>query len=172
MRIPKFYAQATNFFSFETKFSDKGSLPKKHYIIIDRPLKYLYDLRDLIKKALPLLRKVYKKIRKINERFYKNITCQEIFWSTEFGFHDAALTAITAGCLWNLKNRLYINLRQNVQLKNNLPQIEIKPVFNMTCFNTNLKCIFKVRFGHIIIAGIRILFLLVSFYAKGGYQTD
>jgi len=158
----KFSLQSESFFTGSTS----------HESQIKKPLQYCKDIYSYLKKSHSNIRFRIKPLKLLARLFFKTINCQEVFWSTELGLEDAALTAIGTGFLWNIKNKVYKNLRKNVRLRAEPPYFLVKPIFGKMCVNTNFKCIFDIRLGHIIITGIKLFILLVAFAIKGGDQAD
>jgi hypothetical protein len=73
-------------------------------------------------------------------------------WETQMGFEDAAATGMAVGALWTLKGLFSSTLYRLAGKHENLPRLEINPVFNQKIFNTEIDCIFVLRPGHIIIS--------------------
>jgi len=131
------------------------------------------DLKKLIKISLPfrddILFKLLKRMFEVNNRFFKEIVCQRLAWKTNIGLGDPALTALSTGGIWAAKSILYMNLQRNVQVNFHKPVYEVNPVFNKTEFRVAFDCIFTFRFGHIIIAGCKVLVIYVkSLFAQRG----
>jgi hypothetical protein len=104
------------------------------------------SLIDAIHDYADFMRWVTDKIR--FERFY---------WVTRIGLDDAALTAITVGMLWSIKSYIVAALWHKHCCTRAKPVIRVLPAYNREEFHTDFECIFIVRLGHIIGAGIRLL---------------
>lgn len=87
-------------------------------------------------------------------------------WSTEIGLIEPALTGMLAGTAWGLKgfvSSYFYRLFAPGRVK---PVLNVRPNFKTACFNTNLDCIFAVRFGYIIFTSLKAL--VVTLKQKGG----
>jgi hypothetical protein len=111
-----------------------------------------------------MLFKFIKEVLIVNNLFFKKVTCQRLCWKTYLGGGDPALTAVSTGCIWAIKNILFFNLRNNVKLGFEKPVFEVYPDFNHKVFNIDFNCIFTFRIGHIITAGYNIFTLLVKVF--------
>jgi hypothetical protein len=103
-------------------------------------------LIDAIHDYADFMRWVTDKIR--FERFY---------WVTRIGLDDAALTAITVGMLWSIKSYIVATLWHKHCCTRAKPVVRVLPAYNREEFHMDFECIFSVRLGHIIGAGIRLL---------------
>lgn len=75
-------------------------------------------------------------------------------WSSEFSLGDAACTGVTAGLVWSLKSTLLTVVSSHTRLET-VPRIRVRPNFQEPLFHTLINCIFEIRIGHIMIAGIK-----------------
>jgi hypothetical protein len=109
-----------------------------------------------------------KKIKNIieNIRRYKRVInyliekthFHRLFWKTEIGLDDAALTGMVTGIINILKSNLFAILNN----KKNRPKeihFKITPNFNNEVLRTDIDCIFTSKIGYIIIAGLKILWI-------------
>lgn len=90
-------------------------------------------------------------------RFCKSIRCHRLSWKTTIGLGDPAFTGMATGAVWSLKGFVYRVFRSNVGYMLKPPEFSVVPCFNDTCFKLDFNCIFDMRIGHIIIAGIQII---------------
>lgn len=97
------------------------------------------------------------KILKTNSWLFKHVRCKKLRWVTQIGFSDPAWTGMATGSLWSIKGYLYRNLYQNVQVDFAYPEMIVIPNFQQAGLELDFNCIFSLRIGHIIIAGITML---------------
>jgi hypothetical protein len=118
-------------------------------------------------KDIPLvtvIKKLPEFIEKSKEMFYqykpfinmilKKINCQEFYWETRFGLGDAALTGIGTGVIWGIKGLAFNFLMRKIRSMEKKPRVLVVPQFESLCFGLDFRCIFDLRIGHIIIAGL------------------
>lgn len=159
--------------SFKTKTQNSLDGPEKQDIEVRNPLKLLKDVWPILVKIYPYLLKIYKPLDVITKKFFATIKCQELTWSTEIGLHDAAVTALLSGALWNIKYNIKRNLLNNVEASQTRINFRTDPLFNKSCFNVNFRCIFMVRIGNIIITNLKVGTLLIrSLLTKGGVHAE
>jgi hypothetical protein len=77
-----------------------------------------------------------------------------------FGTGDAAATGIIYGAAWIVIGNMLTFV--NSFLKLNKPRIVIVPLFSGVQLAMDFNCIISIKFGHIIIAGIRAIPALIS----------
>lgn len=82
---------------------------------------------------------------------------QRFYWVTRIGLEDAAATAVLTGGCWAVKSCIAASLWHRHCCSDAGPVIQVIPVYNQEVFHTDFECIFSVRLGHIIGAGIRLL---------------
>ena len=102
-------------------------------------------------------------LHKIIRDFLRKITLRKIEWHTIVGVGDAAATGVITGAFWAVKGGLIGVLSHYMNLKD-MPVMSITPSFQHAISITSFKCIFQVRVGHAILAGIK----LVKYW-KGGW---
>lgn len=79
-------------------------------------------------------------------------------WVTRIGRDDAAETAIVVGGCWAIKSYITAVLWHRYCCCTTVrPLISVIPDYNQETFDTDFECIFRIRLGHIIGAGIRLL---------------
>jgi hypothetical protein len=89
--------------------------------------------------------------------FCKSIRCHRLRLTTTIGLGDPAYTGIASGTIWGLKGFIYRIFRSNIGSMLKPPEFSVVPCFNDTCFKLDFNCIFDLRIGHIIIAGLQII---------------
>lgn len=85
------------------------------------------------------------------------IRFKRFYWVTRIGVEDAAVTAVTVGGCWAIKSYIAAKLWHKHCCTKVQPFIRVIPAYNQEVFHTDFECIFSVRLGHIIGAGIRLL---------------
>lgn len=96
------------------------------------------------------------KLEKIKHYFYRGIHCTSLNWHLEIGFPDPVKTALVTGSLWAITGSFLARLYRQVTMDTDHPHIEIIPQFQKPGFSCELHCIFNLRMGHIIIAGLKL----------------
>lgn len=126
---------------------DKGLVVKMPVVTM------LQNLPAYLIQGLTLLNK-YKRALK---RLLKTIRCHDLVWRTEIGLQDPANTGVATGMVWAAKGFLFRMFRSNVGKMLNPPTFSVIPSFNCPCLRLDFNCIFDMRIGHIIIAGLQIV---------------
>ena len=98
-------------------------------------------------KCLPWLR--------VAERLENRGRFTKLHWRTTIGLDEAAATAWAIGLLWFLKSWLLNLLDQRYGLPRTVARVGVEPSFGAPGLRTALDCIFRLRVGHIIRAGLR-----------------
>lgn len=108
-----------------------------------------------IKRFQEKYKKIHKKYVKSFEYISRKVIINKIFWISELGTGDAAITGITAGFFWMLKSNLiyFIQSRYNVDDF----YIDIIPYYQEEKLKTSFDCIITLKIGYIIIAGMKYL---------------
>ena len=113
----------------------------------------LRKLPIYINKALELVDRYKKTLLKL----LKKIRFHYLHWTTDIGLGDPADTGIAAGLLWGVKGFLYGLFQNYAGTTGENPKFVVRPCFNAACFRLDFHCIFDMRIGHIIIAGLKIV---------------
>lgn len=79
---------------------------------------------------------------------------KKLEWCSEFGTADAAHTGLIAGLAWSLKSAALTAVSAYSHLET-MPRIHVRPHFRKVFFCTLFDCIFEIRIGHIMIAGLK-----------------
>lgn len=95
-----------------------------------------------------------ERYEKVMRRFLKNMRCHELAWRSEIGLSDPALTGIASGLLWGAKGFAFSVFKSHVGMMAKPPKLSVQPCFDTTCLRLDFRCIFDLRLGHIIIAGL------------------
>ncbi|MBD2846809.1 DUF2953 domain-containing protein [Paenibacillus sp. IB182496] len=101
-------------------------------------------------------------------RTLRYIRITEWRWISAVGAGDAAWTAVATGMASAAQGAL-LGLLSHVMRLTGQPQMQVRPVFNDTIFSTEWHCTVKVRLGHVLLAGLRLLLRIRR--VKGGIQT-
>lgn len=132
--------------------SDKG-------IIVRIPFSTLLrNLPQLINQGLAYM----KQYHSVLGRLLKGIRCHELKWATEIGLGDPADTGIATGLLWAGKGMAYARFRSSIGEITASPSLSVRPCFDCLCLRLDFNCIFDMRIGHIIIAGLNFVKLLAA----------
>ncbi|HWJ04137.1 MAG TPA: DUF2953 domain-containing protein [Verrucomicrobiae bacterium] len=110
-------------------------------------------IRRILGKVLVLVREM----KMVKRWFYKGIRCKHLRWVFEVGLKDAAETGIAVGAIWSVIGYYLGKLNTNITFEVANPQVAVYPSFRQPIFKADIDCIFKLRIGHIIIAGFKML---------------
>ena len=126
-------------------------------------------------ERLPPLRRIVSivlQVVRINSWLFGKINCTRFSWKTRLACGDAALTGIGGGLLWGLKGWMMGNIHRNVNMLDTRAEINVFPEFEGQGLVTEFHCIFNLRVGYIIIAGIRFLFVgIITYILMRGART-
>ncbi len=115
---------------------------------------------------MEIIRLIVEALR-VNRWLFSHIRCHYLRWETEIGTGDPATTGISFGALWALKTWVYINLQRNVKLGFGVPNLRVIPYFGEKKLNLDFQCIFGIRAGHIIVAGLCVFWQTVRLLILG-----
>ncbi|ATW24091.1 DUF2953 domain-containing protein [Candidatus Formimonas warabiya] len=114
---------------------------------------------------LPVIMENTREYRILSKWLLSKITVREFSWFTEIGTNEAANTGMLTGILWSVKPMAFAWFYHYVKKFTRPPAIGVIPNFQKQIAASNVRCIFDVRCGHIIIGGIKALYI---FKRKGG----
>jgi len=134
---------------YEGKFSEKYKEHKDKKIF------------DMIKK----IKKYYSNNKKWINCFLRKAKIKKIYWLTSFGLGDAALTGISTGILWSVKNWVLGIITNNKKVKE--IYVNIFPNFNSDNIESQFSCIISWNFVYIIIVSLYLLIMKI----KGGEKN-
>lgn len=97
---------------------------------------------------------LYKKYRSIINYMLYRTDFKILYWKTEIGFDDAALTGMSIGIVNILKGNVYA-MFNNIRIRPKKIYFKVVPNFNREILKTDIHSIFKVKIGYIIIAGLK-----------------
>ena len=102
------------------------------------------------------------KLVTINKDLLNRVACLKLQWETDFGFKDASITGITAGTLWAAKSLLVKQISRSIKMGHRVIKFNVTPNYAKPGLSVDFDCILRVRLGYIIIAGVRVLKLIMS----------
>lgn len=112
------------------------------------------NVRKNIETGIEAIRKYKRVINYIINR----VNFHKLFWKTEVGFDDAALTGLAIGIINIFKSNIFV-MFNNISFSPNNIYFKVIPNFNRETLKTNIHSIFRVKLGYIIIAGLKYLLL-------------
>ncbi len=118
-----------------------------------KKLKGIVDLKGLTEN--------YKKYRKAIVFLSSKAHVEYIKWHTELGAGDAAITAIAVGLLYGIKGNILSFL-----FKPENADISVKPNYSKPIFEIDFNCIIKIKIANIIIAGIKLGKIFLTYFFK------
>lgn len=113
------------------------------------------ELFQLHKRATKIVKRVHA-LHQIMKRFFKSIRLQELQWYSRLGTGEAAETGVLTGLGWSIKSTIIGCISHLVTLRS-YPSFNVIPSYYESRLETELRCMFRFRIGHAILAGIRIL---------------
>jgi hypothetical protein len=120
-------------------------------------LRFLFWRKEFFQLLWPQIPGILQKLEKIKYNFYRGIHCTFINWHLEIGFPDPVKTALVTGSLWAIIGYFLARLHRQITMDTDHPHIQIIPQFQKPGFACEIHCIFNLRMGHIIIAGLKLL---------------
>lgn len=129
---------------------------KKDRITPEKAAKWEKDYRYMIKNI--------KNFYRTTEKLLKHVYIEQFKWESNFGTGDAMNTGILTGVIWGIKG-ISLGIISNFMILHTKPTISVTPIYDKQVFKSRLECIIKVRLGHVILTGIKLLFKL---YQGGG----
>jgi len=130
--------------------------PKREQRFLRRVVKLYINHPKRIRKLMRSMRYYKTLYRKYMDHIISGVTCEVFHWRTAFGNEDAAVTALVTGFLWAIKEVALIRVKRRIPFMTR-PVIQVEPAFGASKFETELKCIFRVRLGHVINATMRLI---------------
>ena len=96
----------------------------------------------------------YRRWVTVEERLERKGCFKRFVWRTVLGGVEPAALGLTTGILWGAKGTIVGFLADEYRFKKT-PRIMVVPGFREKNWETMLDCIFEIKFGHIIVAGIK-----------------
>ena len=120
-------------------------------------LRMRYFRRGLFYRLWPRIPALSSRLQQVKVRFYRGIHCTALEWRFEIGYPDPAHTALAAGALWAFSGLSVATLYRQVSVEVTRPVLEVVPQFQKQGFACDIHCIFHMRIGHIIFAGLNLI---------------
>lgn len=130
--------------------------PKREQRFLRRVVQLYINHPKRIRKLMRIMRYYKMLYRNYMDHIVSGVTCEVFHWRTAFGSEDAAVTALSTGILWAIKGVVLTRIRRQIPFTTR-PVIQVAPAFGVSKFETELKCIFRVRLGHVINATTRLI---------------
>lgn len=124
---------------------DKGMLVKIPVIMLMR------NMPTFIRQGFHYVERYNRALNKL----VKSIRCHDLKWKTEVGLGDPAYTGMASGLVWGVKGLAYGIFRSSIGEMKSRPLFDVRPCFDAVCLRVDFRCIFDLRVGHIIIAGLK-----------------
>lgn len=113
------------------------------------------ELADGLEKMKDVLKRV-RGLHRIIRRLLARTEVKQFEWETQIGTGDAASTGMLAGSILGMKGGLLGLLSTYFDFRV-MPSYRVIPVFRGKAADTRIFCIFQVRAGHAITAGVRMI---------------
>jgi hypothetical protein len=84
------------------------------------------------------------------------VHCDRLVWKSRVGTGDAMETGVLTGLAWGVKTTLLGFILKQIQLRT-VPDIEVVPLYQQRSFYSELDCIVRIRIGHAMLQGIRLI---------------
>ncbi|MFZ3101921.1 MAG: DUF2953 domain-containing protein [Desulfitobacteriaceae bacterium] len=110
-------------------------------------------------RLLPKTPGILSELQKVNLKFNRGIHCTFLRCHCEIGFRDPVQTALVVGSLWAILGTSLARFYRQVTMDTDHPQVQIIPQFQKPGISCEIHCIFKLRLGHIIITGLKLLLI-------------
>lgn len=108
------------------------------------------SIPDTVRQALSGFIRFHRSMRYA----FRRTRVKRLEWFSEFGLDDAAKTGVVAGLAWSLKGSVLTAVSRYAHLET-VPRVSVRPNFQKPLFHTLLDCIFEIRIGYIMIAGLK-----------------
>ncbi len=131
--------------------SGTGSIHKaKHRV------RFRFWRGEFFLRLWPLIPGILSELQKVNVKFNRGIHCTFLKCHCEIGFRDPVQTALVVGSLWPILCTSLARFYRQVTMDTDHPQVQIIPQFQKPGFSCDIHCIFNMRMGHIINAGLKL----------------
>lgn len=126
-------------------------------------------IRHLCRLALGL----HRELAPVRRYLFGRITLHGWRWHTGLGLEESHYTGLGVGALWALKSNLTAAVYRLLKSNKAAPDLAVTPFFNHdTIFWMQFHCIFSLRMGHIIYAGLLAGWLVLKNAARFGGIGD
>lgn len=103
-----------------------------------------------------LTKQIYRTYSNYMNTLARGIHCEKFELKTTYGLGDAALTGIFMGMIGAVTQVALLSMHRRITFDAR-PSIKIQPIFEQSQLALELNCIFRIRFGNVIIATIEVL---------------
>lgn len=103
-----------------------------------------------------LTKQIYRTYLNYMNRLARGIHCEKFEIRTKYGLDNAALTGILMGIIEAVTQVALLSMRNRIRFDAR-PSIKIQPIFEESQLTFELNCIFRIRFGNVIIATIEVV---------------
>ncbi len=115
------------------------------------------EMKNFLKKYKKLYIKFKKYIIPFKTYIQKKMIFKSIYWNSEVGIGSADETAILTGIIWSIKSTFISLISNSYNLLDTF--INVTPNYNTNTVKTHINCIFTIKLGHIINAGVKTLLI-------------
>lgn len=144
-----------NVFSFRGEFKGisktSGFTGRKNYSASE-----IFDLLRLLRE----MSDIFKTLSPSLHYLVRSIKMTRLIWKTGLGTGNPYYTALAAGAAWSFKGFIVTALCSRLRVSQK-PVFSVEPYFNSRNLNVTLDCILRIRTGHIIFTGLRMLTALI-----------
>ncbi len=98
---------------------------------------------------------------------FRRIHLRRLHWCTKLGTGDPSHTGFITGLAWGLKGALVSFIHRLFISERTKPFYKVVPDFEHASFITVFNCIFEVRFGYIMLTGIKVLLMRIKIMIGG-----
>lgn len=133
---------------YEKDTLDKKKKESKSKVTPEEVLNRISEMKTLIKNIGEFFI--------IMKKLLKSIQVVKFEWHTVIGVNNAAYTGMLTGFIWSLKGMLIGGIGKYMRLMEK-PTISLSPSFQQAMSQTSFQCMFRLRIGNAILAGLKIL---------------
>lgn len=113
------------------------------------------EVRKKLEQIRQLLEKVHD-LREILKDFLRHVHCEQLEWKSSIGVGEAAGTGALTGIVYGVKSMIVSMVSHYISLRS-IPRITVNPEWNTSVIHTQFYCILRLRVGHAMVAGIRVI---------------
>lgn len=118
------------------------------------------EIKNIFKKYKKLYIKYKKYVIPFKKYIEKKMIFKSIYWNSEVGLGNADETAILTGIIWSIKSTFISLISNSYNLLDTF--INVTPNYNTNTIKTHINCIFTIKLGHIINAGVKTLLIRIK----------
>lgn len=124
-----------------------------------RQVRFRFWRQSFFYRLFPKISGILSELQKVHVKFNRGIHCTFLKCHIGVGFHDPVKTALVVGSLWGIVYSSLARFYRQVTMDTDHPEVQIIPQFQNPGFSCEIRCIFNLRMGHIIIAGLKLLLI-------------